>query len=102
MAEFVEVGAAADLEEGEMARFDLAGNPVAVANVGGILYAFDDICSHRGCSLSEGELDDTSVICPCHGGGFDVTTGEVIQGPPTSPIRVYEARVEGDSLEVAV
>jgi catalase len=63
---------------------------IAVANVEGVLYAFEDTCTHRGCSLSQGTLDGTTVTCPCHGSQFDVTTGEVRRGPATRPVEVRQ------------
>ncbi len=42
-------------------------------------YAIDDTCTHEDCSLSEGELCDHLVECPCHGSRFDVRTGAVHQ-----------------------
>lgn len=86
--------------EGGLARYDVDGRPVAVANVGGELYAFDDTCSHKQCSLSQGDLEDTQVICPCHNGAFDVTTGEVTAPPPTEPVSTYRVRLEGDQLQI--
>jgi nitrite reductase/ring-hydroxylating ferredoxin subunit len=52
------------------------------------------------CSLAEGDLEETTVICPCHGSEFDVTSGAVLQGPAREPVATYETRVEGDNLEV--
>ena len=97
---FVTVGRAEDLQEGEMRAFDVEGTRVAVANVAGTFYAFDDTCTHRQCSLAEGDLEESTVICPCHGSQFDVTDGAVLQGPAREPVEVYEVRVEGGSLEI--
>ena len=83
-----------------MRAFDVRGTKIAVANVGGVLHAFDDTCTHVGCSLAEGDLEETTVICPCHGSEFDVTSGAVLQGPAREPVETYETRVEGDNLEV--
>lgn len=82
---------------------DLSGTPVggmtlvvsgdrkvAVANVDGTLHAFDDTCTHRGCSLADGTLDGTIVTCPCHGSQFDVTTGAVVRGPAAEPVAVVD------------
>src|SRR5438094_3564341 len=102
MAEFVTVGKASDLAEGELRRFVVGGTPVALANVGGTLYAFGDTCTHQGCSLAQGELDGTTVTCPCHGSEFDVTTGEVIRGPAREPVQSYPIRVEDGLLRVEV
>lgn len=73
---------------------------VAVANVGGTFYAFDDTCTHMGCSLAEGELVETIVTCRCHGSRIDVCSGAVFQGPAKEPVETYETRVEGGNLEI--
>jgi nitrite reductase/ring-hydroxylating ferredoxin subunit len=100
MSEFVTVGSAADLSEGEMRAFEVGGRRVTVANVGGSLHAFDDTCTHRQCSLAEGDLEEATVTCPCHGSQFDVATGVVLNPPATEPVRTYPVRVEGDDLQV--
>ena len=100
MAEFAAVSGAGDLGEGEMLAFDMRGTKIAVANVGGAFHAFDDTCTHMACSLAGGDLEETTVICPCHGSEFDVTTGAVLQGPAREPLATYETRVEDGNLEV--
>jgi nitrite reductase/ring-hydroxylating ferredoxin subunit len=100
MAEFVTVGTAADLSEGEMRAFEVGGRRVTVARVGGSLHAFDDTCTHRQCSLAAGDLEEARVICPCHGSQFDVTTREVLNPPATEPVPVFRVRVQDDEIEV--
>jgi nitrite reductase/ring-hydroxylating ferredoxin subunit len=100
MAEFAAVSRAGDLGQGEMRAFDVRGTRIAVANVGGAFYGFDDTCTHMRCSLAEGDLEETTVICPCHGAEFDVRSGAVLQGPARKPLATYETRVEGGNLEV--
>jgi 3-phenylpropionate/trans-cinnamate dioxygenase ferredoxin component len=102
MAEWVRVGEAGEIAEGDCVSYSVADRAVAVANVGGTLYAFDDVCTHQQCSLSEGDLDDTVVECPCHGSQFDVTTGDVVQGPAADPIDTFDAREEAGELQVSV
>jgi nitrite reductase/ring-hydroxylating ferredoxin subunit len=100
MAGFEVLGRADDLEVGSMRAFDVRGVRIAVANVDGTFHAFDDTCTHVGCSLAEGDLEETTVICPCHGSEFDVRSGAVLQGPAREPVETYETRVEGGSLEI--
>ena len=58
MAEFVTVGHADEIEEGEAKAFPVNGAEIAVSRVSGTLYAFSDICTHRQCNLSlGGEID---------------------------------------------
>ncbi len=100
MAEFEVVAKADDLKEGDMRAFDLRGTKIAVANVAGTFYAFGDTCTHRECSLAEGDLEETTVTCPCHGSEFDVVSGEVLRGPARVPVGSFEVRAEGGNLEV--
>jgi 3-phenylpropionate/trans-cinnamate dioxygenase ferredoxin subunit len=100
MVEFVRVARSGDIDEGELRGLDANGRQLALCRVGGAVYAFDDTCTHRGCSLSQGELDGTEVICPCHAGVFDVRNGEVVDGPPPEPVETYPVRVVGEDIEV--
>ncbi len=47
--------------------------------------AFAAACTHAGCPV---QFDATAVqfVCPCHGGMFDARTGQVLSGPPPSPL----------------
>ena len=96
----VRVPDANNLAEGEMQVLDIAGSKVSVAASGGRLFAFDDTCTHRGCSLGAGELAGTTVTCPCHGSQFDVTSGAVIRGPAQQPVRSRLVEVDGEDLLV--
>jgi len=101
MAGFVTVGRAEGIVEGEATAFDVNGTEIAVARSGGTLYAFSDICTHRQCNLSlGGEIDGTSIQCECHGSMFDMSTGEVLEGPATDPIATYPVRDEGGELQI--
>jgi nitrite reductase/ring-hydroxylating ferredoxin subunit len=58
--------------------------PVMLVRDADGLHAIHDRCSHRGCSLSDGELDGHVIRCPCHGSQFDIRTGAVLHGPATA------------------
>jgi nitrite reductase/ring-hydroxylating ferredoxin subunit len=77
-----------------MQAFEVGGSKVNVANVDGHLYAIDDTCTHMGCSLAHGELDGTTVTCPCHGSQFDVTSGAVLRGPALRPVQSHAVLIE--------
>ncbi len=99
-ARFMAVSRADDLKEGDMQAFKVQDSKVAVANVGGTFYAFDDTCTHMGCSLVEGDLEGTTVTCRCHGSQFDVTSGTVLRDPATEPVKIYPTRVEDGNLKI--
>jgi nitrite reductase/ring-hydroxylating ferredoxin subunit len=96
----VRIGSATDVLPGQMHVFDLDGTKVNVASADGHLHAFDDTCTHAGCSLARGKLDGTTVTCPCHGSQFDVTSGAVLRGPARRPVRSRSVKVEGENLLV--
>jgi cytochrome P450/nitrite reductase/ring-hydroxylating ferredoxin subunit len=86
--------------EGSLRRVEVEDRAVCVARTADGWVAFDDTCTHEECSLAEGELDGTVVVCPCHGSEFDVRTGDVITPPALDPLAIYEAREDGGTLFV--
>jgi hypothetical protein len=66
------------------------------------IIAFDDICTHRGCSLSEGPLDGVLITCPCHNSVFNVTDGKVVAGPAQADIETYAVEIVGDDVRVSI
>jgi 3-phenylpropionate/trans-cinnamate dioxygenase ferredoxin subunit len=88
-----------DLPAGTMKSFDVEGEPVLVANVGGVYYCIADTCSHAMAYLSEGELlEGCRVRCPDHGAIFDIKTGEALTLPAVSPVETFKVIVEGQDL----
>ena len=75
---------------------------VSVARVDERLYAFDDLCTCPGtaCPLSGGLLTGTTIMCQCHGSEFDITTGAVISGTATRPLRVYNVEIVDGGVRI--
>ena len=75
---------------------------ISVARVDDRLYAFDDLCTcaEHACPLSGGLLTGTTLMCQCHGSRFDLSTGAVVQGPATEPLKVYEVKEAGGSVQI--
>jgi 3-phenylpropionate/trans-cinnamate dioxygenase ferredoxin subunit len=94
----VRVGSPKDVKDGQMRVFDVAGTRVTVAGANGHLYAFEDTCTHMGCSLANGRLAGTVVTCACHGSQFDVTSGAVLHGPAQRAVHSRTVLVEGGDL----
>ena len=100
--EFVPALKTAAVPENGMVAVDVKGARIAVANVQGVYYAFDDDCTHEQCSLAEGELAGTTVTCMCHGAEFDIRSGAVLAPPAVVSLKVYRTRVEGDALHIEI
>ena len=101
--DFVRVAALGEIPEGEARAFDTPSGRVAVAHVDARVLAFGDECTHQGCSLAEGVVDDRAftVVCPCHGSVFDCRIGEPVEGPAEDSLPVFEARVVDGWVEIA-
>jgi nitrite reductase/ring-hydroxylating ferredoxin subunit len=99
---FVTAVIASEVKPGSVVAIDVRGTSIAIANVAGTYYAFDDTCTHEQCSLAEGDLAGTTIGCMCHGAEFDVRTGKVLAPPAPAPIKVYPIRIYGDSLKIEV
>jgi thiosulfate dehydrogenase (quinone) large subunit len=54
----------------------------------GTLNAFSAVCTHAGCTVG---YEGGQIVCPCHGGTYGATTGQVTGGPP--PARLARRQV---------
>ena len=91
---------AAGLAPGRPQSVVVADTPVLLLRHGDGLHAMHDRCSHRGCSLSDGEIDGELVVCGCHGSRFRLEDGSVERGPASAPQPVFETRESGGSIQV--
>jgi 3-phenylpropionate/trans-cinnamate dioxygenase ferredoxin component len=67
-----------------------------LCNVDGAFYAIEDVCTHDGGPLDQGELEGYCIVCPRHGATFDVRSGAVVTLPAVLPIGTYPTRVDSD------
>ena len=91
-----------DIPPGAIKRVDVDGVEVLLCNVGGEIYAVEDVCTHDGGPLDQGELDGCRIMCPRHGALFDVTTGVALTLPAIEPLPTYGVRVDGEDVFVDV
>jgi len=95
----IRVATTGDVPAGEGRVVDAAGKSIALFNVGGTLYATDNLCPHRGGPLGDGDLEGTVVLCPWHAWRWDVTTGSNSLNPAVR-IACFATRVEGSEVFV--
>jgi metal-sulfur cluster biosynthetic enzyme/nitrite reductase/ring-hydroxylating ferredoxin subunit len=79
---------------------EVEGEMVALFHVGGQFYALDDVCTHDGGPLADGELRDHKIACPRHGAKFDIRTGAALTMPAVRPTRSHEVKVEAGGVWV--
>jgi len=100
---FVTVARASEIAPGTVRVVEVAGRSLCVGlTEDGEWGAIDNVCTHDGGVLGEGELDDEAVECPRHGGRFDLFSGRVRALPPVVPVQAYATRVDGDEVQVEV
>jgi 3-phenylpropionate/trans-cinnamate dioxygenase ferredoxin subunit len=100
MPEWFDVDAAENLPDGSVSLLDVDGTEVAVFNVGGQFYAIQDICTHDGGTLADGELEGFEIECPRHGARFDLRTGKVMAPPAYEAVRTFAVRIQHGRVQV--
>jgi cytochrome b6-f complex iron-sulfur subunit len=89
------VVAAANLGDGQVARFATASTIGFIVNDNGNLSAISGVCTHQGCLLRHNEVAGR-LDCPCHRASFSLQ-GDVLRQqfrqplPPLPHIQVREA-----------
>jgi cytochrome b6-f complex iron-sulfur subunit len=97
--ERVNVASTADLPVGSGEVFSVVNKPVIVIHTpDGDFVALSATCTHLGCILFW-DQERQVIACPCHEAYFN-TIGDVISGPPPSPLDEYRVQVEGDQIFV--
>ena len=97
---FTRVGALSDLPPGAATMVPVGDFDIALFNVGGEIFAIDDVCPHFAGSLHEGAVDGATVSCPLHGWCFDLRSGAQTNGRRF--VDTFEVRVEDQDVLVSV
>jgi nitrite reductase (NADH) small subunit len=98
---FVRAMKIGEIPPGMIRELQLDGKVIALSNVGGKLYAINNVCLHRGGPLGEGELSGQVVTCPWHGWQYDVTSGKLVTNPAVG-VETYPVELRGDDVYVDV
>lgn len=93
------VGKTSEMPPGKLNKVSVDGKEVLVVNLDGNYFAMDDTCTHSGASLSEGQLDGSTVTCPWHGSTWDCKTGKLEKFPAKiNDLKSYKVTVESDNI----
>ena len=102
MSNYRKVAVRSEIPPGGKKLIDLDGRAIALFNVDGDFFAIDDICTHDGGPLAEGELIGAEIRCPRHGARFDVRTGKALSFPAFEPVDTLGVDVRGDDIYVSL
>jgi nitrite reductase (NADH) small subunit len=85
--------------EGRFVR--LAGQDLAIFNLGDRFLAIENRCPHQGGPLADGIVTGCAVVCPLHAWRVRLDSGGVERpGGVTACVRTFATRVDGDVVMV--
>jgi len=100
MSLWTDVEAVSRFGPGDRRVIDVDGTQVVVVNTGGRYFAVEDVCTHDGTPLGDGEIIDEEIICPRHGARFCLRTGSALGPPAYEPLATFPVRVENGVVQV--
>jgi 3-phenylpropionate/trans-cinnamate dioxygenase ferredoxin subunit len=97
---FVFAARLSDFPESGVLPLEVDDHYVVLVRLEGQVYCLEDVCTHDGGPLGEGELLGHCLVCPRHGAQFDVRSGDAVTMPATEPTTSYAVRLVGDEVLV--
>lgn len=90
------------LPVGTIVGVQVEGSAMAVIHAGDGWVMVDDFCPHALCPFTDdGEVvDESTLICNCHGAEFDLRTGEATLGPAHDALFLTHLRADPDGLSL--
>jgi cytochrome b6-f complex iron-sulfur subunit len=96
----VTVAGGAALARGDSLIFAFNGSPtVLIHHDDDSWTCFRAVCTHMACTVNYNKAE-RQIVCACHKGVFDSSSGLPIQGPPTRGLEKF--KVEFDNGEIVV
>jgi Rieske Fe-S protein len=96
----LKIEGAANLDPGSALNFRYPGEDdtaILVRAVDGQFFAYGQKCTHLACPVYY-EQQRQRLECPCHEGGFDIRSGNVLYGPPPRPLDQIVLEARGDEI----
>ena len=101
--QFQKVANKKDLQEHNLFKVEVKGKQIVLSMVEGKVYAIDEICTHEGGPLDEGELDGYNLKCPWHYAVFDIRNGKVSDATVwATDLNSYAVRVDETNGDILV
>ena len=102
MSEFIQVAKVSDVAKSGKVILEVEDRMVVLLHINDQFFCIDDVCTHDGGPLGEGELCGYELACPRHGAKFDVRNGAALTMPATEATVVHEIKIEGDNVFVRI
>ena len=102
MSDFVKIAKVTDIPDPGKQTLEVDDALVVLFHVGGRFYCIDDVCTHDGGPVGEGDLCGHEIVCPRHGAKFDVCTGKALTMPATEATVAHQVKVEDGDVYVRI
>jgi len=79
--------------------FAYKGDIIIIRSTDTVYLALSKVCTHSQCTVTYNSTTK-DIPCPCHGSKF-TTTGAVVTGPATSPLKKYSVTQNGNILTIS-
>ncbi len=99
---FTAVAAAEDIKEKNFSTFEINGIGIVICRFRDEYFAIENQCSHAMEAFDNGRMRGYRIICPLHGGSFDIRDGSCTGAPAKKPIRSFPLRIVDGKIEVAL
>ncbi|MEO1498447.1 MAG: Rieske 2Fe-2S domain-containing protein [Planctomycetota bacterium] len=104
MTDYESVGPTIEFADPSSTLVEVDDTPLVLIHAAGLFYAIDDVCTHDGGPLSDGELctegDKPAIACPRHGAKFGLADGAALTMPATKATRAHDVVVEAGQVYV--
>ena len=100
--EYLDIAPESELPNGERLFVEVAGKSLVFFGIADQFFAIGDICSHDDGPVGDGDIEGFNVVCPRHGGEFDIRTGQAVQMPAVVDIPAYPVRVVDGMIQVGM
>ena len=100
--QFLDILPASELPNGERLFVEVEGKSLVIFNIADQFFAIGDICSHDDGPVGDGDIEGYNIVCPRHGGEFDIRSGQAVQMPAVVDIPAYPVKVMDGMLQVGI
>jgi 3-phenylpropionate/trans-cinnamate dioxygenase ferredoxin subunit len=101
MAKVVTVAQVGEIPVGGRKVVEVGETYVLVVNIGGEYFAIEDICTHDGNELADGEIEGYTIECSRHGARFDFRSGRGTF-PAVLPVQTFPVQITGNAVQIEV
>ncbi len=95
--EAILVGKAEDIPAGESLTIPFGRYPALIVHTKKGFKAYSAVCTHFAC-ICKWDPEDQVIFCPCHAGFFEPLQGEVLSGPPPSPLEKIPLTIQDGDI----